>query len=540
MPPAPWRDDGGAQAQRATQDQGRTSPAPGMITALELLDPRSPVGLEPGHHWFVLGLGGSAVGRARVIIDARGRVDHAAIARAAAEPATSRAIAAVLSRGRVEQLWRGGPIGIAGAAAALRQPEGTHGELPGLTAAICTRDRPEQLARALASLALDPACPVLVVNNGTADSLARVPGIDRHGVTVVHEPRRGLSMARNRALRTATTPIVGFLDDDTVVAPGWRPALQRAFHDAPEACAFCGLVEPLELDSPGAQAVEACGVMGRGHERIFAHARTPAGRSLMLPHGNTSRLGVGANLAVRRDVALQLGGFDEALGAGTPSRGGEDLEFLFRAQKAGYAAGYEPLAMLHHEHRPTLVAALEQAEGWGTGMRAYLERTGCAYPEERLPARLLLAWLVAAHYSRRALASFLIPGFPRAMLWRDLRGLRAGAARYREAAQGAPAPAAPRADASRPPGPTRREAIDLREPVTTIEAPDAARLELRVTLEGSELGTLALQPVRGVVGRARIVDAVAGAFRTQLLGVPDREAGAALLAATASPRAAER
>ena len=47
--------------------------------------------------------------------------------------------------------------------------------------------------------------------------------------------------------------------------------------------------------------------------------------------------GTGANFAVRRDRTLALGGFDTALGAGTQTQGGEDLDMFLRILGDGQA-----------------------------------------------------------------------------------------------------------------------------------------------------------------------------------------------------------
>jgi cellulose synthase/poly-beta-1,6-N-acetylglucosamine synthase-like glycosyltransferase len=44
----------------------------------------------------------------------------------------------------------------------------------------------------------------------------------------------------------------------------------------------------------------------------------------------------GANMAFRRTALEKIGGFDVALGAGTPARGGEDLAALISVLWAGF------------------------------------------------------------------------------------------------------------------------------------------------------------------------------------------------------------
>src|SRR5262249_23214368 len=50
-------------------------------------------------------------------------------------------------------------------------------------------------------------------------------------VRAMHEPRLGLSLARNRGLGEARGPIVAYLDDDAVPRPGWLAALLAPYRD---------------------------------------------------------------------------------------------------------------------------------------------------------------------------------------------------------------------------------------------------------------------------------------------------------------------
>ncbi|HJR51562.1 MAG TPA: glycosyltransferase family A protein, partial [Gemmatimonadales bacterium] len=102
----------------------------------------------------------------------------------------------------------------------------------GLSAAICTRDRPELLARALDSLVAQTpeVAEILVVDNAPAGDATRALVATRFpSVRYVAEPVPGLDFARNRALETATREVVAFLDDDAVAAPGWADSLRRVF-----------------------------------------------------------------------------------------------------------------------------------------------------------------------------------------------------------------------------------------------------------------------------------------------------------------------
>ena len=49
-------------------------------------------------------------------------------------------------------------------------------------------------------------------------------------------------------------------------------------------------------------------------------------------------------MAFRTAVLRDLGGFDEALGTGTPAQGGEDLLMFVRLLSGGGRLAYEPAA----------------------------------------------------------------------------------------------------------------------------------------------------------------------------------------------------
>jgi GT2 family glycosyltransferase len=84
--------------------------------------------------------------------------------------------------------------------------------------------------------------------------------------------------------------------------------------------------------------------------------------------------GTGASFAFDRQRLVRLGGFDEALGAGTLTRGGEDLDIFVRILLDGGAIAYEPAAVVWHHHRADEQSLLKQMYGYGTGLTAYLTK----------------------------------------------------------------------------------------------------------------------------------------------------------------------
>ena len=304
------------------------------------------------------------VGRIFVPVTA-GRIDRKAVERAIAAGPGQEAV----SRWIDETLAVPAPAG----------PE------PGLaTVAICTRDRPDDVQRALrAVVALHPGPgDVLVVDNAPRTDATRLAVQQFPSVRYVLEGRAGLNAARNRALREARGEIVAFTDDDAVPEPEWLQGLLRGFA-RPRVVCSTGLTLPLELDTPAQEQFEDYTTFVRGFSR-----RVFDGCS-MDPLA-VGAVGAGANMAVRREVVLALGGFDERLDAGTPTRSGGDHEMFTRILAAGYQIAYEPDAVSWHRHRRTDRELTEAVHGYGVGV--YAMWTGLLY-ERGEHGVFRLAWL---------------------------------------------------------------------------------------------------------------------------------------------------
>lgn len=264
-------------------------------------------------------------------------------------------------------------------------------DLPAISVVIPTMvHRVDGLRACLDSLAelRYPRYEVIVVDNRPADS----PSIEITGAQIVRATRPGISAARNRGLEAATGEIVAFTDDDVEVDPAWLMALGLRFRAHPEEASVSGLTLPRELETPAQIALEeyygGFGLRtfasvshrlrdGPGHRRGLSPATVDAIGEDAQPHRSFSlyaagSFGHGANMAVRRQALLDLGGFDLALGAGTPTCGGEDLAMFARLIWRGSSVGFEPAAVVHHTHRRDDEGLRRQIEGYGVGWGAML------------------------------------------------------------------------------------------------------------------------------------------------------------------------
>ncbi|MBA3349432.1 MAG: glycosyltransferase family 2 protein [Actinobacteria bacterium] len=301
--------------------------------------------------------------------------------------------------------------------------------LPSMTVVICTRDRPQALDRCLGHIRRlrYPALDVVVVDNAPPnDTVRRLVQEKYPDFRYIREPQQGLGRARNAALDHSRGEIVAFTDDDCAPDPSWAESIGRVFADDQQTMAVTGLVVPFELETPAQILFEQSGGFGRG----FEHRRWQL-RAREANHLGAGRFGTGANMAFRRSVFLSIGDFDVALGAGTPTEGGEDLDMFFRVLEEGYALVYEPRAVVRHVHRRDLEGLQRQLEGHGTGLYAYFVRSALMYPNRRVQLlRLSLRWLWSRHV-RRLLGSFIgRRAFPRELVWAELRGSLRGLTAY--------------------------------------------------------------------------------------------------------------
>ena len=303
---------------------------------------------------------------------------------------------------------------------------------PRCSVVVCTRDRPEDLRRCLMSLTVQdhPDFAVLVIDNAPASSCTRhvvESFANRMEINYVAEPLPGLSRARNAALNSDLAgDMVAWLDDDEVADPLWLTELARAFYEHPEIVAASGVVVPAELNTQAQLWFEQFGGHSKGRG-FTTDLFSPATRHRQHPLYPLPPFGVGANMAVRIEALRKLGGFDEALGAGTPARGSEDTRMFTDLLRQGGAVAYWPTALTRHFHRGDLDGLRRQMRGYGSGLTAFYTASVWARPSTLLSlVRLAPHALRDLHSSDSPRTATLENDFPRALLAENLRGMAAG------------------------------------------------------------------------------------------------------------------
>jgi GT2 family glycosyltransferase len=305
---------------------------------------------------------------------------------------------------------------------------------PLVTVVVCTRDRPEGAVvtvRGLTGLRYEPF-EILVVDNAPSSEATKTAMMAEFGgdprVRYVREPRPGLSCARNCGVAAAAGEIVAFTDDDVRVDPCWLDGIVRGFGQADDVACVTGLVATAEIDN----AVQ-----------LYFHHRSAWGTALsprifdLTDNRDDSPLypysagiyGTGANFAMTKSALKELGPFDEALGAGSPCGGGEDLDMFMRVILAGHRLAYEPSAVVWHVHRAELGQLSRQMTAYGSGCTAALTAIVLRNPR----ALLELAARTARGLRRITAIGSRVqgnPALPSGLMRREVRGMLAGPCLY--------------------------------------------------------------------------------------------------------------
>ena len=217
---------------------------------------------------------------------------------------------------------------------------------PTLTVAVCTRGRPRQLRDTLAALEGEAGFELIVVEQ---DGAGEPPEPRGGGPRFIRDEGRGLSRARNVALREAMTDWIAFVDDDCRVEPGFGAALVSELAAHPQADWLSGHVGGGGAENGDLPLVTTF---------LVEREQVRTGR-WTLP----GSIGFGVLFAVRRDTARRLGGWDERLGPGVPEfPAADDMDFNYRLLRSGGVAVLSPRVRAVHEQwrSPQELVALQR------------------------------------------------------------------------------------------------------------------------------------------------------------------------------------
>ena len=211
-------------------------------------------------------------------------------------------------------------------------------QVPNISAIVVTYNRDAALRTTLEGLVAQnpPAREIIVVDQSakhdksTTDFLNEASG--RGDIKYIFQTEPNAQTARNRAIEEAGGEVLLFVDDDVVMDHTLVGAHWANYSD-PQLAAVCGY-----YTEPGSDATDTlpsdCEDQLTGWI-YFPHAYTKRTECYSLPTCNGS---------IRRDVAIQLGGFDENY----THTHLDDTDISCRLKRLGAKAIHDPQARLVH------------------------------------------------------------------------------------------------------------------------------------------------------------------------------------------------
>ena len=189
-----------------------------------------------------------------------------------------------------------------------------------ITAIICAYNEEKMLPGALHSLFAQTRVPdeVLVVNNASTDRTREIAEAFP-GVTVVDEPRKGLTKARAAGRRAAQGDILFFMDADCRAPVRLIERMERRFQRSPGTVAITGPYHFYDWDWVGVTGA-----------RIYDYTLAPFAHLIAQRVLGIGAILYGGNFALRAEALDAIGGFDTTI-----EFHGEDTNIGRRLTKAG-------------------------------------------------------------------------------------------------------------------------------------------------------------------------------------------------------------
>src|SRR5215210_228342 len=203
---------------------------------------------------------------------------------------------------------------------------------------IASRGRPEMLLDTIDAVLAARRVPAeIVVVDQSEEPQPELEGLGAERgceLRYVHSATSGLSRARNVGLRQASQDVIWVLDDDMLPEDDALELLLAGRSGPDDRTVTTGRLLAAPPEGPGLTQPPGA-LVTRAEPEVF-RGRQPL---QVVP---------GPNVALPREVMLEIGGYDERLGAGTRFPGAEDHDLSMRLLDAGCEVRHVPEAVVLH------------------------------------------------------------------------------------------------------------------------------------------------------------------------------------------------
>src|SRR5215471_1091166 len=215
---------------------------------------------------------------------------------------------------------------------------------PFVSVIVCSYNGARTLGACLDSLGKlnYPPYEVILVDDGSTDDTAYVAA-QFPSVRYIHQRNHGLSHARNTGAAAAKGEVLAYTDSDCMADADWLYFLVGTLVSGD----YAGVGGP-NITPPAQNWIQAC------------VAASPGGPSHVLLTDTIAEHIPGCNMAFYRWAFEGVGAFDPEY-----HKAGDDVDFCWRIQQAGWVVAFSPAAIVWHYRRFTLRAFLKQQDGYG-------------------------------------------------------------------------------------------------------------------------------------------------------------------------------
>lgn len=256
---------------------------------------------------------------------------------------------------------------------------------PTVSAAICTRNRPDKIRTAVESVLSNVGVDfdLVVIDQSTDDQTQTI--VESIATTdprlrYVRMSEAGLSRAYNRAIAETEGDVLACTDDDCIAPSDWLRKIVDAFASEPDGELLYGQVVAAYEHDGGVSLTPAL------------HLEEPERLS---KEDGFKVWGMGANYAARRSLFRRIGGFDEILGGGGPLKSSQDFDLAYRAYQGGATILLRPEVVIRHDGR-------REHEDWPALKSAYGFGDGAFYMKHVRCHDLYATWLFASRWTHDA------------------------------------------------------------------------------------------------------------------------------------------